>query len=69
MVDSRQPQVTAQAQPLTNLPYIDTGTLVNDPVALVNDPNALVGNPTVSIPVLRVGTSSNAPSATIQQRR
>jgi hypothetical protein len=69
MTDSRQPQVTGQSQPLTNLPYIDTGTLVNDPIALVNDPNALVGNPTVSIPTLRVGTDSNAPSVTIQQRR
>lgn len=38
------PSASIEIQPLTTVPFVIDGTLVNDPVALVNDPVALGGS-------------------------
>lgn len=37
------PSGTIQIQPLTTVPFVIDGTLIDDPVALVDDPTALSG--------------------------
>ncbi len=59
---------TGSIAPQTNktFPYIDTGTLVDDPVALVDDPVALVGNQTTIVDGLTPDTDTSVPSAVIK---
>lgn len=65
MTDSRVPQITMDAQPLTATPLDGyPSALVDDPVYLVDDPNILVGSQAQSMPDARTGSRSTTPVTT-----